>query len=168
MERVERFAVGKQTMEDFAALDKLSMERGVPINPQINPFQFIFFCATRKLGTVLSIEANKGLQDLQIHFNLFGQNNKGCLLSVCLGQKVYFNETRTGTVETNKAVGVVIGFMGKRETEEDKNKRMKEHAKHKEETVVPPAMESEEDMSPLPMVDKFEKAPVYSLLRMST
>ena len=59
-----------------------------------------------------------------------GQNNKGCLLSVCLGQKVYFNETRTGTVETNKAVGVVIGFMGKNEkTEEDKKQRMKEHAK---------------------------------------
>ena len=138
---MERFAVGKQTMEDFAALDEFSMERGVPINPQINPFQFIFFCATRKLGNVLSIEANKGLQDIQIHFNLFdmnGQNNKGCLLSVCLGQKVYFNETRTGTVETNKAMGVVIGFMGKRETEEDKNKRMKEHAKRKEDIVVPP------------------------------
>ena len=80
------------------------------------------------------------------------QNNKGCLLSVCLGQKMFFNETRTGTVETKKAMGVVIGFMGKRETEEDKNQRMEEHAKHKEDIVVPPTMESEEDMSPLPMV----------------
>ena len=43
---------------------------------------------------------------------------------------------------------------------------MKEPAKRKEDIVVPPAMESEEDMSPLPMVDKFEKAPVYLLLRM--
>ena len=35
-------------------------------------------------------------------------------MNVCLGQKVYFNETRTGTVETNKAMGVFVGFMGRK------------------------------------------------------
>ena len=59
MERIERFACGGKTMENFAALDNYSI--GVRINPQEDPFQFIFFCATRKLCNVLSIEANKEL-----------------------------------------------------------------------------------------------------------
>ena len=57
MERIERFASGGQTMEDSAALDNYSMERGDRINPQADPLQFIFFCATRKP----CIEAKKGL-----------------------------------------------------------------------------------------------------------
>ena len=80
-------------MEDFAALDNYSMGRGVPINPQADPFQFVFFCATRKLCNVLSIEDEQ--RTVQIHFNLIDMsggaghhNDKGCLLSVCLGQKV--------------------------------------------------------------------------------
>ena len=130
MERVERFASGGQTMEDSAALDNYSMERGDRINPQADPFQFIFSCATRKLCNMLSIEANKRL--FRITFNSFDIrggachcNNKGCLLSACLGQKVHFNETRT---ETNKAMGVVIGFMGKKETQPEASHRMKENA----------------------------------------
>ena len=88
-------------------------------------------------------------------------------LSVCLGQKVHFDETRTGTVERNKATGVVIGFMGKKETQPDASQRMKENAERAEEDVVtPPPLESEEDMSPVAMVEKFEGAPVYLLLTM--
>ena len=93
MVRVERFASGGQTMEDFEALDNYSMERGARISPQADPFQLVFFCATRKLCNMLSIEANKRV--VRIHFNLFDNSggagnhyNKGCLLSVCLGQKV--------------------------------------------------------------------------------
>ena len=142
-------------MKDFAALDNHSMERGVRINPQADPFQFKFFCATRKLCNVLSIEGEQ--RTIQIHFNLFDTsggaghcNNKGCLLSVCLGQKVYFNATRTGTVETNKAMVVVVGFMGNKETQPDASQRMKENAERAEEDVViPPPLESEEDMSPV-------------------
>ena len=63
MERVERFASGGQTMEDFVALDYYSIERGARISPQADTFQFIFLCATRKLCNVLSIEANKGYSD---------------------------------------------------------------------------------------------------------
>ena len=80
---------------------------------------------------MLSIESEQ--RTVQIRLNSFDMsggaghhNNKGCLLSVCLGQKVYFNETRTGTVETNKAMGVVVGFMGKKETQPDASKRMEE------------------------------------------
>ena len=94
-------------------------------------------------------------------------NNKGCLLSVFLGQKVYFDETRTETAETNKAMGVVVGFMGKKETQPNASQRMKENAEREEDDVVtPPLLESEEDMSPVAMVEKFEAAPVYLLLRM--
>ena len=94
-------------------------------------------------------------------------NNEGCLLSVCLGQKVYFNETRTGTVETNKAMGAVVGFMGKKENPIPSKSKNKENAERAEEDVViPPPSESEEDMSPLAMVEKFEGAPVYLLVRM--
>ena len=92
-ERVERFASDGQTMEDVAALDNYSKERGVGINPQTDPFQFIFFCATRKLCNVLSIETNKGLFRFTLICStreaaLATITTKGCLLSACLGQKV--------------------------------------------------------------------------------
>ena len=116
------------------------------------PFQFIFFCATQKLCNVLSIEDEQ--RTVRIRFILFDMrdgaghhSNKGCLLSVCLGQKVYINETRTGTAERNKAMGAVIGFKGKKETQPDASQRMKENAERAEEDVViPPPLESE-DMS---------------------
>ena len=47
VERVERFASGGQTMEGFVALDNYSMERGVRISPQADPFQFLFLCNPR-------------------------------------------------------------------------------------------------------------------------
>ena len=95
-------------------------------------------------------------------------NNKGCLLGVCLWQKVYFNETRTRTVEKNKAMGVVIGFMGKKETQPEASQKIKENAEgaEDEDVVIPPPLESEEEKSPIAMVEKFEEASLYLLLRM--
>ena len=51
MERVERFASGGQTMEDFAALGNCSIEREVRINPQADPFQFVFFVQPESFAT---------------------------------------------------------------------------------------------------------------------
>ena len=64
-------------------------------------------------------------------------------------------------------MGVVVGFMGKKENRPDASQRMKENAERAEEDVViPPPLESEEDMSPVTMVEKFEAAPMYLLLTM--
>ena len=44
-------------------------------------------------------------------------------------------------------MGVVIGFMGKKENQPDASQRMKENAERAEDDVViPPPLESEEDM----------------------
>ena len=84
-----------------------------------------------------------------------------------MGKRFLFNETRTGTVERNKATGVVVGFMGNKETQHAANQIMKVNAERAEEDVViPPLSESEEDMSPIAWVEKIEAAPVYLLLRM--
>ena len=93
--------------------------------------------------------------------------SKLSLLSVCLGQKVYFNEIRTGTVEDKQSHGCCNRVHGKtRNRRRQESEERKSISKRKEDIVVPPSLQSEEDMSPLPMVDKFEKAPVYLLLRM--
>ena len=64
-------------------------------------------------------------------------------------------------------MGVVVGFMEKKETQLEASQGMKEDAERAEEDVViPPPLESEEDMSPVAMVEKFEAAPVHLLLRM--
>ena len=77
-------------------------------------------------------------------------NDKECLLNVCLGQKVYLNETRTRTVETNNAVEVVVGFKGKKENRPDASQRMKENAERAEEDVViPPPLDSRRKCHPL-------------------
>ena len=82
-------------------------------------------------------------------------------MSVFHGQKVHFNETRTGTVETNKAMAVVVGFMGKKENRPNASPIMKKNAERAEEDVViPPPSESEKDMSPFAMVEKFGAEPM--------
>ena len=64
-------------------------------------------------------------------------------------------------------MGFVIGFMGKKKTQPEASKRMKENAERAEEDVViPPPLEFAEDMSPIAMNETFEGAPVYLLLRM--
>ena len=62
---------------------------------------------------------------------------------------------------------VVVGFKGRKETQPEASQRIKENAERAEEDVViPPPLESEEDMSPITIVEKFEAAPVYLMLRM--
>ena len=54
---------------------------------------------------------------------------------------------------TNKAMGFVVEFMEKKETQPEASQRMKEDAERAEDDVViPPPLESEEDMSPITMV----------------
>ena len=75
--------------------------------------------------------------------------------------KGLLNDTRTGTVETNKAMGAVVGFMGNKETQPDANQRTKENAEREEDedVVILPLLESE-DMSPIAMVEKFGAEPM--------
>ena len=64
-------------------------------------------------------------------------------------------------------MGVVVGFMGKKEIQPDADQRTKEDGERAEEDVVnPPSLESKQDMSPVAMVEKFEAAPVHLFLRM--
>ena len=57
--------------------------------------------------------------------------------------------------------GVVIGLMGMKETQLEASQRMKENNERAEDDVViPPPLESEEDMSPIAMVEKFGAEPM--------